>query len=82
MSQMLQAYEGYLEEGRVHTVMPIVGLKDRRRVIITVLDEPLRETQDTWAELDRVVAEMGELPRFEDFPRCDLGRELINFEEV
>ena len=77
---MIQAYEGYLEEGRVYTVMPLVRTKGRRRAIVTVLDEPLPERPDTWAELDRIVADMSELPRFEDFPRCNTGRELINFE--
>ena len=79
---MLQAYEGYLEEGRVYTVVPLVSFKGRRRVIITVLDEPLPEKPDTWAELDIIISAMSEKPRFEDFPRCQLGRECINFGEV
>ena len=49
---MLQAYEGYIEEGRVYTVTPLVRIKNRCRVIVTVLDEPLPEKDDTWAELD------------------------------
>ena len=79
---MLQAYEGYLEEGRVFPVMPIMNLPGRRRVIITVLDEPLNDRPDTWALLDVIISEMEEKPRIEDFPRCQVGRELINFEEV
>jgi len=76
---MLQAYEGYLEEGRVYTMMPLVNMQSRRRVIVTVLDEPLHERPDTWADLDRIITEMDVLPRFEDFPRCQLGRELVSF---
>ena len=79
---MIQAYEGYMEEGRVYTLMPLVRIKGRRRVIVAVLDEPLPERPDTWAELDRIVADMSELPCFDDFPRCNLDRELINFGEV
>ena len=79
---MLQTYEGYIEEGRVYTVIPLMRSKSRRRVIITVLDEPLPERPNKWSELDEIIAEMSELPRFEDFPRCQSGRELINFDEV
>ena len=79
---MLQAYEGYLEEGRVIPLMPIASSQGRRRVIITVLDEPVSEKPDTWAELDKIVIGMDEKPCLEDFPRCQLGRELINFEDA
>jgi len=79
---MLQAYEGYLEKGRVYPMIPLIHMPDRRRVIITVLDELLNEKPDTWAELDKVISEMDEKPRIEDFPRCQFSRELINFEEV
>ena len=40
--------------------------------------------QDSWAEVDKLVLEMSEdeKPRFEDFPRIDSGRPLINFDGV
>ena len=49
-----------------------------KRLLLSDMDNK----PDTWAELDKIVAEMDEKPRFEDFPRTQLGRELINFEEV
>ena len=78
---MLQTYEGYLEKGRFFPTSPM-SIQGRRRVIVTVLDEPINEKPDTWAEFDRIVSEMDEKPRFEDFPRLKFGREPINFEEV
>ena len=79
---MLQAFEGYLEKGRVYPIRPLMSVPGRRRVIITVLDEPANKKPDTWAELDKIISEMDVLPRFEDFPRFHSGRELINFDEV
>ena len=79
---MLQAYEGYLERGQIHPLRPLLNMQGRRRVIITVLDEPFNERPDTWAELDGIVAEMDVKPCIEDFPRLGLGREPIGFEEV
>ena len=79
---MLQAYEGYLDKGRFYPIGSPVNIQGRCRVIVTVLDKPTNEKRDTWAELDEIVSDMGEKPRFEDFPRCQLGRELINFEEA
>ena len=32
----------------------------------------------TWAELDKIVSLMDELPCVEDFPRQDIGREPLN----
>ena len=57
---MLQAYEGYIEEGRVYTVMPLDGVKNRRRVIITVLDESAQddETLQRIAALDKFFTEI------------------------
>jgi len=79
---MLQAYEGYLEQGRFYPIGPQISIQGRRRVIMTVLDELMNDKPDTWAELDNIVSEMSEKPRLEDFPRCQFGRELINFDEV
>jgi len=42
----MQAYEGYTEKGLVYPTMPLVGIQGRRRVIITVLDESVREKPD------------------------------------
>ena len=78
---MLQAYEGYFENGQFYPIGP-ASIQDRRRVIVTVLDEPMNEKPNTWAEFDKIVLGMSEKPRLEDFPRCQFGREPINFEEV
>jgi hypothetical protein len=43
----MQAYEGYLEKGNIYPIAPLKGIPGRRRVIITVLDEPTREKADT-----------------------------------
>ena len=82
MSQMLQAYEGYLEKGRFYPIGAPVSIQGRCRVIVMVLDGPAHEKRDTWAELDRIVSEMDEKPRLEDFPRCQMGREIIKFADV
>ena len=79
---MLQAYEAYLEEGRLYPTKPLPRIRGRKRVIVTILDEPTHNKPSTWNELEKLSSEMSEKPRFEDFPRCQLERELINFEEV
>ena len=58
------------------------SIQGRRRGVATVLDESINKKRDTWAELDKIVLSMGEKPRIEDFPRCQFGRELIDFEEA
>ena len=78
----MQAIEGYYKSGAIHPLKRPANIIDYSRVIITILDEPLHEKPNTWAALDRLVASMPELPRFEDFPRGNLGREPVNFEEA
>ncbi len=78
---MLYAYEGYLEQGRVYTMGQLESIRGRRRVIITVLDEPIRETPDTWADLDKIISGMSEKPRLEDFPRGQFERQSIVFND-
>ena len=58
MSLMLQAYEGYLEEGRFYPVGSPVGLLGRRRVIVTVIDgqPPENETVPEHAETEQASA--------------------------
>ena len=43
---MLQAYEGYLEEGRFYPVGPPVRLHGRCRVVVTVLDDTTPEQEE------------------------------------
>ena len=40
------------------------------------------EKRDTWDEFDKLVDEIDEKLNFEDFPRCDLSRPLIDFSEA
>jgi hypothetical protein len=44
---MLQTYEGYLEKGRFIPIGPHVSIQGRRRVIVTVLDEPAPGATET-----------------------------------
>ena len=36
-----QAYEGYFENGRFYTAGRVISIPERRRVTITVMDEPV-----------------------------------------
>ena len=80
----MQAYEGYFENGRFYAAGRTIRIPERRRVFLTVLEEPpiqLLNTDDNkafWAEFDRLVdGSADEVLRFEDFPRCQIGRELV-----
>ena len=74
----MQAYEGYFENGRFYPASAKVRIPERRRAFVMILDEPVKSKPGTWEELDKIILEMDEKPRFEDFPRCQLGRELID----
>ena len=39
----MQAYEGYFENGRLYITEETPHINGRRRVIITILDEPVRK---------------------------------------
>jgi len=77
---MLQAYEGYLEEGRFIPIGSSVSIQGRRRVIVTVLDEPVAEQDETlqakaWREFfEAVNASDEEIP--ETFERVNFSREV------
>ena len=38
----MQAYEGYFEDGRFHPLGKAVLIPERRRALVTILDEPAR----------------------------------------
>jgi hypothetical protein len=42
--EMLQVYEGYIEQGRFYPSTPLRSFQGRKRVIVTVLDEPASYT--------------------------------------
>ena len=79
--QMADTYEGYMDNGRFYPTDETVQIKGRCKVLVTVLSI-IEPNADTWAELDLIVSEMTEKPDIADFPRCDLGRELVTFEEA
>jgi len=54
-------------------------LHGRRRVIVTVLDESVRDEPGKWGELDKLVSEMEVKPRLEDFPKSNIGRAPVSF---
>jgi len=39
----MQAYEGYIENGKFYPIDQIIRVPERKRAIITVLDEPVCE---------------------------------------
>lgn len=43
----MRTYEGYYEEGRFYPIGQISGLSGRRRVLITILDEPEHDNTTT-----------------------------------
>ena len=77
---MLQAYEGYLEKGRFYPIGPPINVQGRRRVIITVLDEPTPEQKETpqanaWREFfETVNASNEEIPQ--TFERVNFTRDI------
>lgn len=85
----IQAYEGYFENGHFYTDGRPCPLPERRKTIVTVLAEPVKEeTMEerlAWLdELHRLLDEAQVEPplRMENFPRMDLGREPIVFADA
>ncbi|MDR2712426.1 MAG: hypothetical protein LBB91_04855 [Clostridiales bacterium] len=76
---MPHAYEEYLEEGRFYPIGSPVNIRGRRRVIITVLDEPIQEPNEkpqakAWREFFEVVNTSDEkVP--EEFEKVNFTRE-------
>ena len=78
----LLTLEGYFKNGSFHTYKPISNIPVNGRVLITILEDNPPCTCDTWADFDKLVDELDEKPKLEDFPRCNLSRPTINFDEV
>jgi len=78
-----QAYEGYFESGKFYTAGKPLSIPERRKVYITILNEPVQDTPPAttpnWlGELHQLLDESGdEKLNIEDFPRMDLGREPL-----
>jgi hypothetical protein len=77
---MLQSYEGYIEKGHIYPMLPLKEIKGRRRVIITVLDEPADDAKEkpqakAWREFFEAVNASDE-PLPESFERVSFKREV------
>ena len=78
----MQTLEGYYREGSFHTYEPVSNIPSNSRVLITILEDKPQRRQDTWGEFDRLVDGIDGKLNFEDFPRCELSRPLVSFDEV
>jgi len=83
----MQAYEGYFENGRFHTLGQVVNTIGRKRAFITILDEPAENDniKKLIAEFDRMVDESSnEILHDEYFQRLNTNRGIFTFpdEEV
>ena len=81
-----RAYEGYFESGNFYTAGKPLRIPERRKVYITIFNEPAQDipltTAPDWlGELHQLLEESGdEKLHMEDFPRMDFGREPISFD--
>ena len=79
---MLQAYEGYLEDGRFHPIGSPISAQGRLRVIVTVLGPHNEDTQSkpaSWLdEFNRLLDTSGDDKlSIENFPRANFTREQL-----
>jgi len=78
----MEAYDGYYEDGRFYPVGQAVNIRGRRRVRLTVFDEPKTEQLETeqavaWREFFEVVnSSSEEVPK--TFDRVIFSREIIS----
>jgi len=78
----MEAYDGFYEDGRFYPVGQTVNIRGRRKVRLTVFDEPETEQTETeqavaWREFFEVVnTSSEEVP--ETFDRVDFSREIIS----
>ena len=78
----VQTLEGYYREGCFHTYEPIIVPSNGRVLITVFIEENTDKKNDTWDKFDKLVDNFDEKPNFDDFPRCDLNRPLVDFNEV
>ena len=71
-----QAYEGYFENGKFYTTGRTIQIPERRRVFITVLDEPVTDNEhiDAWQEF------LQEIKKIDNEPLSEFER--VRFREV
>ena len=71
-----QAYEGYFKNGLFYTAGRNIRIPERRRAIITILDEPMtrNENAEAWREF------LDEIAKIDDEPLTEF--EQVKFREV
>ena len=71
-----QAYEGYFENGGFYTAGRMISIPERRRVYVTVLDEPITENEnaEAWQEF------FTEIKKIDNEPLAEFER--VRFREV
>jgi hypothetical protein len=71
-----QAYEGYFENGDFYTAGKMISIPERRRVYVTILDEPIIENEnaEAWQEF------FMEIKKIDDEPLLEFER--VKFREV
>jgi hypothetical protein len=85
MKMHAQVFEGYFAEGKFYAGGKPLSIPERRKVYVTILDEPMQITPPVsstgWLnEFNNVLENSGDNKlRHEDFPRMDFGREFILF---
>ena len=78
-----QVYEGFFKDGIFFTGGRTLSIPEERKTYITIIAEAVKNP-DTWDDLFLLTSEMtdDEKPCIEDFPRFNLGRELLSFDEA
>jgi len=73
-----QAYEGYFENGQFHTAGQAIRIPERKRVFLTVLDEPVTDNNhiEAWQEFLRDIKNIDNEPLAE-FERVKFREEEI-----
>lgn len=66
---MLQAYQGYFENGKFYTAGRTLPIPERKQIIITILDEKDENKDEQLAAMDAFIAAIKssdeEVPEFE-----------------
>ena len=45
-------------------------------------DTTFNKNPNTWSELDTIISQMDVLPSLDDYPRCDIGRDIVDLAGV
>jgi hypothetical protein len=83
----MQAYEGYLEDGRFTPIGKPVNIHGRRRVVLTVFDETLqpsikeRELRAVWLKRLDAAISLAIDEDLQEMTRSALMREPLNLAE-